>query len=66
MTPRFKLGQFHHQNAIGFVHCLRTGEAPPAGLEAGRAALLMIEAAYRAVRTGMRQLIEPDPGPSGA
>jgi myo-inositol 2-dehydrogenase/D-chiro-inositol 1-dehydrogenase len=66
VTPRFKLGHFHHQNAIGFVRCLRTGEAPPAGLEAGRAALLMIEAAYRAARTGMRQLIEPDPGPTGA
>jgi hypothetical protein len=28
---------------------------------AGRAALLMIEAAYRAARTGVRQPVEPDP-----
>jgi len=61
VPPRFKLGQFHHQNAIGFVRSLRTGEAPPAGLGAGRAALLMIEAAYRAARTGVRQPVEPDP-----
>ena len=61
VPPRFKLGQFHHQNAIGFVRSLRTGEAPPADLGAGRAALLMIEAAYRAARTGVRQPVEPDP-----
>lgn len=64
VTPRFKLGQFHHQNAIGFVHCLRTGEPPPAGLAEGRAALLMIETAYAAARTGTRQPIGPEPGDS--
>lgn len=65
ITPRFKLGQFHHQNAIGFLHCLRTGARPPAGLAEGRAALMMIESAYRAARTGQRQAISPDavPGP---
>lgn len=57
VVPRFKLGQFHHQNAIGFLHCLRSGEAPPAGLADGRAALLMIEAAMRAARTGTRQAV---------
>jgi predicted dehydrogenase len=41
------------------------GAAPPAGLGAGRAALLMIEAAYRAARTGARQRIEPGPSVSG-
>lgn len=61
ITPRFKLGQFHHQNAIGFLRCLRTGERPPAGLAEGRAALLMIESAYRAARTGQRQGLAPDP-----
>ncbi len=60
VTPRFKLGQFHHQNAIGFLHCLRTGDRPPAGLAEGRAALMMIEAAYRAARAGVRQSITPD------
>jgi myo-inositol 2-dehydrogenase / D-chiro-inositol 1-dehydrogenase len=62
VTPRFKLGQFHHQNAIGFLRCLRTGVAPPAGIAAGRAALLMIEAAYRSARTGSRQTVTPNPG----
>ena len=60
VTPQFKLGQFHHQNAIGFLRCLRTGVAPPAGMAAGRAALLMIEAAYRSARTGIRQSVTPD------
>ncbi|MFO1147502.1 MAG: Gfo/Idh/MocA family oxidoreductase [Alsobacter sp.] len=55
VVPRFKLGQFHHQNAIGFLHCLRSGEPPPAGIAEGRATVLMIEAAMRAARTGMRQ-----------
>jgi predicted dehydrogenase len=62
VTPQFKLGQFHHQNAIGFLRCLRTGVAPPAGVAAGRAALLMIEAAYRSARTGSRQTVTPNPG----
>ena len=35
VTPRFKLGQFHQQNAIGFLHSLRTGERPPAGTQRG-------------------------------
>ncbi len=60
VIPQFKVGQFHHQNAIRFLHCLRTGEQPPAGVADGRAALLMIEAAYRAARLGSRQKIEPD------
>jgi myo-inositol 2-dehydrogenase / D-chiro-inositol 1-dehydrogenase len=55
VTPRFKLGQFHHQNAIEFLRCLREGVAPAAGLIEGRAALAMIEAAYRAARKGARQ-----------
>jgi predicted dehydrogenase len=53
-VPRFKLGGFHHQNAIHFVDALQTGAAPPipirAGLDAGR----MIDAAYRAARSGAR------------
>jgi predicted dehydrogenase len=60
ITPRFKIGQFHHQNAIRFLHCLRTGAPPPASLADGRAALLMIEAAYRAARLGVRQTVEPN------
>jgi myo-inositol 2-dehydrogenase / D-chiro-inositol 1-dehydrogenase len=61
VTPQFKLGQFHHQNAIGFLRCLRTGAAPPAGIEDGRMALQMIEAAYRSARLGRRETVTPDP-----
>lgn len=57
VTPRFKLGRFHHQNAIAFLECLRTGKAPPAGLAEGRAALSMIVAAYEAAATGTRRRI---------
>lgn len=60
IVPQFKQGRFHHQSAIHFVKCLRTGEKPPAGLGEGRAALMMIESAYRAARTGQRQSILPD------
>ncbi|MCA0423042.1 MAG: Gfo/Idh/MocA family oxidoreductase, partial [Proteobacteria bacterium] len=56
ITPRFKLGQFHHQNAIAFLACLRTGKPPPATLADGRAALEMITTAYRAAATGTRQI----------
>lgn len=58
LVPRFKLGRFHHQNAIAFVASLKRGEPPPIGLADGRKALLMIERAYAAVRTGIRQTIE--------
>lgn len=62
VTPRFKLGRFHHQNAIAFLACLRSGAPPPAGLAEGRAALAMIMAAYAAARTGARQPIEDRAG----
>ncbi len=60
VTPRFKLGLFHHQNAIDFLRCLRTGGSPLAGLAEGRAALMMIEAAYRAAHSGTRQSVTPN------
>ena len=59
VTPRFKLGQFHHQNAIAFAGCLVDGSAPPASVEDGRKALLLIQRAYEAARTGCRQQIHP-------
>ena len=62
VTPRFKKGRFHHQNALAFLACLRSGAPPPAGLAEGRAALAMIMAAYEAARTGARQPIAPSPG----
>ncbi len=60
LVPRFKLGRFHHQNAIAFAAGLRSGEPPPVGLADGRNALLMIERAYAAARGGMRQTIGSD------
>jgi predicted dehydrogenase len=60
LTPRFKLGRFHHQNAIGFLACLREGKAPPAGIADGRAAQTMIEAAYRAAHKGRRERVVAD------
>jgi predicted dehydrogenase len=54
IVPRFKLGQFHQQNAIAFVEALSKGEPSPIPVGAGLAAGRMIDAAYRAAATGMR------------
>jgi len=62
LVPRFKLGEFHHQNAIAFAACLRDGTPPPMGLEDGIAALAMIMAAYESARTGTRQRVEVPAG----
>lgn len=51
-TPRFVAGRFHHQNALRFVDSLVEGRRPPITLEDGRAALVMILAAYEAARRG--------------
>jgi predicted dehydrogenase len=56
LIPRFKLGQFHHQNALAFVDSLAAGTPPPVGLDDGLRALKMIDAAYVAARTGQRQV----------
>jgi predicted dehydrogenase len=60
VTPRFKLGRFHHQNAIAFARCLATGAAPPASVGEGRDALALILGAYEAARTGRRHSIGAD------
>ena len=57
LVPQFKRGRFHHQNAIAFARCLLDGAPPPATIEDGRRALLMIERAYTAAATGQRQEI---------
>lgn len=51
-VPRFKRGEFHHQNAIAFCDALERGAPPPIPIEAGLTAGRMIDAAYRAARTG--------------
>jgi predicted dehydrogenase len=57
IVPQFKQGRFHHQNAIAFARCLTEGAAPPATIEDGRRALLMVERAYAAAASGRRQEI---------
>ena len=57
LVPRFKLGQFHHQNALAFVDSLAAGTPPPIGLDDGLRAMKMIDAAYAAARTGRHQAI---------
>ncbi|MGG5820418.1 Gfo/Idh/MocA family protein [Falsiroseomonas sp. HW251] len=59
VVPQFKAGRFHHQNAIGFARCLRDGAPPPATIDDGRLALLLIEQAYAAAASGIRQEIAP-------
>ena len=55
LTPRFKLGEFHQQNALAFLECLERGTPPPVTLDDGLRALRMIDGAYRAAATGQRQ-----------
>jgi predicted dehydrogenase len=57
LTPRFKIGEFHHQNAIAFVDCLDRGTAAPITVEDGLRAVQMIMAAYRAASTGQREIV---------
>lgn len=59
LTPRFKLGEFHQQNAIAFADCLMQGTPTPITLDDGLRALRMIDAAYRAARSGQRQELLP-------
>ncbi len=57
LVPRFKRGEFHHQNALAFVDALAAGAPPPIPLAAGLAAGRMIDAAYRAAASGTRTTI---------
>ena len=58
LVPRFRIGEFHHQNAIAFVDSLERGVAPPITINDGVRAVKMIMAAYRAAATGRQQAIE--------
>lgn len=57
VVPRFKLGQFHQQNAIAFVEALERGQPSPIPVTDGLTAGRMIDAAYRAARSGTRVTI---------
>ena len=59
ITPRFKAGRFHQQNALAFADCLERGTPPPITAEDGLRAFRMIDAAYRAAATGQRQRVAP-------
>lgn len=55
VVPRFKQGQFHQQNAIAFADALEQELPPPITVTDGYNAFRMIDAAYRAARSGSRQ-----------
>ncbi|MCC7112745.1 MAG: Gfo/Idh/MocA family oxidoreductase [Burkholderiales bacterium] len=57
IVPRFKLGRFHHQNAIAFARALVRGEPPPVGLADGMRALTLVMRAYDSIRSGSRRPI---------
>ena len=57
VVPRFKLGAFHHQNAIAFADALEQGRPPPITVADGVNAGRMIDAAYRAASSGARVTI---------
>ena len=58
LTPRFKRGQFHEQNALAFLESLAQGAPPPITVHDGERAFRMIAAAYASARSGRRQAID--------
>jgi predicted dehydrogenase len=56
-VPRFTTGGFHQAVATAFVDALLAGGPPPVTLADGLGAQAMIEAAYRAARTGRRTAV---------
>jgi predicted dehydrogenase len=59
-TPAFVTGDFHQRGPRQFIACIRAGQPPAIGLDAGRRSLAMILAAYGASRTGETQIIRPN------
>ena len=43
LVPRFRIGEFHHQNAIAFIDSLDRGVAPPVTIDDGVRAVKMID-----------------------
>lgn len=56
-TPNFVSGNFHQAGPRHFIHCLRTGAAPPVDAAVGRHSVDLILAAYAAARTGQAQAL---------
>jgi predicted dehydrogenase len=61
IVPRFKLGQFHHQNALQFIESLHQGTPPPIPIVDGYRALAMIMAAYASAKSGRVEPIDRGP-----
>jgi myo-inositol 2-dehydrogenase / D-chiro-inositol 1-dehydrogenase len=60
--PRFATGGFHQAVATAFVDAVVAGRPPPITLAEGLGAQRMIEAAYRAARTGRTVTLGPSTG----
>lgn len=58
LVPHFKTGVFHEHVAWAFIDALAQGGAMPTGVDDGLRAFAMIDAAYTAARTGVRQSIK--------
>lgn len=56
--PYFRQGNFHQQGPLTFLRCLREGALPVISVDEGRKSLLIVEAAYRAARTGQAQPLD--------
>lgn len=63
-VPYFRTGVFHEHVAFAFVKALREERPMPVTLDDGLRAFAMIDAAYRAARTGERQTIRYDGPPA--
>ncbi len=57
VLPHFKTGVFHEHVMWAFLDALAAGTPMPVGIDDGIRAFAMIDAAYRAARTGARTLI---------
>jgi predicted dehydrogenase len=57
--PRFATGGFHQAVAAAFIDALLAGAPPPTTLADGLGAQRMIDAAYRAARTGRTAALAP-------
>lgn len=57
-VPYFRQGNFHQQGPLHFLDCIRGGAAPVVSLEDGRKSLVIVEAAYRAARTGQSERLD--------
>lgn len=53
--PFFRQENFHQQGPLQFIDCIKNGKEPVVSVTDGRKSLIIVEAAYRAARTGQAQ-----------